>query len=80
MERVRGAAPYLLQGEKGFTLRHAHAELHKEIEGLVYYYNNLDFSKTNILLYYIILYYIILYHYIILYYIVHCCISSFVSI
>ena len=32
MERVRGAAPYLLQGEKGFTLRHAHAELHKEIE------------------------------------------------
>ena len=31
MERVREAAPYLLTGNTGFSLRHAHGDLIKEI-------------------------------------------------
>ena len=32
IERVRAAAPYLLQGEKGFTLRHTHGKIIKSME------------------------------------------------
>jgi dynein heavy chain len=32
IEKIRKAAPYLLQGEKGFILRHSHSELMKKIE------------------------------------------------
>ena len=30
--RIRSAAPYLLQGEKGFTLRHSYSDLLKELD------------------------------------------------
>ena len=36
LERMREAAPYLLEGDKGFTLRHVHSELVKEIERYMY--------------------------------------------
>ncbi len=32
LERIRDTAPYLLEGEKGFTIRHVHSELTKNIE------------------------------------------------
>ena len=38
MERIRFSAAYLLQGEKGFTLRHTYAEVIKEIDESVIIY------------------------------------------
>ena len=38
MERIRFSAAYLLQGEKGFTLRHTYAEVIREIDESVIMY------------------------------------------
>ena len=38
MERIRFSAAYLLQGEKGFTLRHTYAEVIREIDESVIIY------------------------------------------